>query len=89
MGRFGQSIVYGGLFAFWIMCFYFGIGVMSALLKGEDVVAFAGQSIVVGFVFWAFCSFAAYELNGWIAERNKPRSQDEHQDERDRHIDGN
>jgi uncharacterized membrane protein len=87
MGRFGQSIIYGALFAFWIMCFYFGIGVMAALVNGEDVVAFAVQSIGVGFVLWAFCSYAAYELNGWIEERNKPRASDDHQNPNDRHID--
>jgi hypothetical protein len=87
MGRFGKSIFYGGLFAFWFMCFYYGIGVMSALLKGEDVVAFAVQSIGVGFFLWFVCSFAAYELHGWVQERNKPRQSDEHRNPNDRHID--
>jgi hypothetical protein len=87
MGRFGQSVFYGALFAFWIMCFYFGFGVLSALYKGEDVVAFAGQSIIVGFVMWGAFSYGFYELNGWIAERNKPREFDENHKPDDRHFD--
>ncbi|CAN5143199.1 hypothetical protein BH10CYA1_BH10CYA1_38110 [soil metagenome] len=96
MGRLGQSVVYGGLFAFWIMCFAFGFSVFSAAFKGEDIVAAAGQSIGSGFVLWFFCSFGFYELNGWIEERNKPRESDDRhisanpdrqENQRDRHID--
>jgi len=99
MGRLGKSVVYGGLFAFWIMCFYFGFSVLSAAFHGQDVVAVAGQSIVVGFVLWFFCGYGFYELEGWIEERNKPREFDDHdrhisadpdkpENQRDRHIDG-
>ena len=97
MGRLGKSVVYGGLFAAWIMCFAFGFSVLSAAYKGEDVVAAAVQSIVSGFVLWFFCSFVSYEFQGWVAERNKPRESDErridtdpdhHENQRDRHIDG-
>lgn len=77
MGRFGQSVFYGGLFAFWIMCFYFGFSVLSAAFTGGDVVAVAGQSIVVGLMLWFFCGFGFYELQGFIDERNKPRELDE------------
>lgn len=97
MGRLGKSVVYGGLFAFWIMCFAFGFSVLSAAFNGQDVVAAAGQSIMSGFVVWFICSFVSYELQGWVAERNKPREFDERRDsadpdrpenQRDRHIDG-
>lgn len=77
MGRFGQSVFYGGLFAFWIMCFYFGFSVLSAAFSGGNVVAVAGQSIIVGLMLWAFCSYGFYELQGWIDERNKPRELDD------------
>ena len=97
MGRLGKSVVYGGFFAFWIMCFDFGFSVLSAAFNGADVVAAAGQSVVVGFVLWLFCSYGFYELEGWIAERNKPREFDDRhnsadpdkaENQRDRHIDG-
>lgn len=76
MTRFGKSVVYGGFFAFWIMCFYFGFGVFATLFKGDDVVAFAGQSVIVGFVLWFAFGYGFYELNGMIEERNKPRDFD-------------
>lgn len=97
MGRLGKSVVYGGLFTFWIMCFAFGFSVLSAAFHGEDVVAAAANSLVSGFVLWIFCSFASYELQGWVEERNKPRDADEShtsadpdhpENQRDRHIDG-
>ncbi|RTL40118.1 MAG: hypothetical protein EKK48_16835 [Candidatus Melainabacteria bacterium] len=97
MGRFGQSVVYGGLFTFWIMCFYFGFSVLSTAFKGGDVVAVAGQSVLVGFVLWFFLSFVFYDLQGWIEERNKPREADDRrsssdpdspENQRGRHIDG-
>lgn len=96
MGRLGQSVVYGGLFAAWIMCFVFGFSVLSAAFNGQNVAAAAGQSIIVGFMLWFLCSYGFYELQGWIAERNKPREVDQRHDssdpdasenQRDRHID--
>jgi hypothetical protein len=79
MGRFGKSFATATLVTFWLMCFVFGGGTLFTLAQGGDVVAYAGQSIIVGFVLWGFLTYVFYDLNGWIEERNKPRERPDSQ----------
>jgi hypothetical protein len=81
MGRFGQSVFYGFLMTFYFMCFYYAFGVFQTLFEHGDVVKFAADSVVVGFVVWIFASFACYEIGGWFEEINRPRDKDRKDDD--------
>ena len=79
MGRFGKSFATATLVTFWLMCFVFGGGTLYTLAQGGDVVAYAGQSVIFGFVLWGVLTYLFYDLQGWIEERNKPRERSDSQ----------
>lgn len=80
MGRFGQSVFYGFLLSFYFMCFYYAFGVFQTIFEHGDVVAFALNSVVVGFVVWIFASFLCYELSGSFERLNRRRDEDDRND---------
>ncbi|MBU6455501.1 MAG: hypothetical protein KGS72_27260, partial [Cyanobacteria bacterium REEB67] len=64
MSKFSRSALGGLLFAIWLMCFAFPVGLLMALSDHTPIADFLVQQVVNFFVLWFICGAIANVING-------------------------
>ncbi|MBP6744887.1 hypothetical protein KA344_06605 [bacterium] len=81
MNNFGKNAMGALLGTFYLMCFAFPVGLFLDVFRDKMPIGqFLGNQIVIFFVVWFVGYFFVKEYREWIAERNKPRQDDNKHD---------
>jgi hypothetical protein len=79
MSNFSRSALGGLLFAAWMMCFVFPVGLFMAVSDHTPIADFLVQQVVNFFVLWFICGAIANVVNGMFDDMNKRgRDRDPH-----------
>lgn len=84
MNNFSKNAMGGLLGAIYLMCFAFPFGLLFDVFRDKMPIGqFLINQVFVFFAVWFVGYFFVKEYRAWIAERNKPRSED---DKNDRNV---
>ena len=85
MNNFSKNAMGGLLGAIYLMCFAFPFGLLFDVFRDKMPIGqFLINQVFVFFAVWFVGYFFVKEYRAWIAERNKPRSEDDKNDRNDR-----
>ncbi len=81
MNNFSKNAMGALLGTFYLMCFAFPIGLLLDVFRDKMPIGqFLVNQVFVFFAVWFVGYFFVKEYRAWIAERNKPRSEDDKND---------
>lgn len=81
MNNFSKNAMGGLLGAVYLMCFAFPFGLLFDVFRDKMPIGqFLINQVFVFFAVWFVGYFFVKEYRAWIAERNKPRSEDDRND---------
>ena len=87
MNNFSKNAMGGLLGAIYLMCFAFPFGLLFDVFRDKMPIGqFLINQVFVFFAVWFVGYFFVKEYRAWIAERNKPRSEDDKDSRNDRNA---